>query len=259
MALFQRFMGAALLFRVSTEFRFAEHLWGPHSIGGWQWGNLLDRPFETADGAYALLAVLGAAALALLVQVHTRIAVVVAWFTFNLLAFRTEHLNDGGDNLAQLALLYMIALLPAGASAAPGSLRVWFHNLAVLAVCIQVCIVYFVAGFAKAHGDTWQNGTALYLISQVEWFSWPATRDWFANGLIATGAAYATVLFQVWFPVAMCSRLKMAFLQLAILFHVGIAVSMGLLTFSVIMAGADLSLITDDEYSRLRARWGYPA
>lgn len=253
MATFQRCIGLAILFRVATEYPFAPYLWGPGSFTSVTWGNRLDLLFASDAAVRITLFALGVSAALLVVQLWTRAAAIVAFALFTLLMFRTPELGDGGDNIAQIALLYMMALLPAGSTGRPGSLRVWVHNLAALAVCVQVCIVYFVAGFAKAHGDTWQNGTALYLISQVEWFSQPMTRPFFANAIIATLGAQATVLFQLWFPVAMFSRLKWIFLVMALGFHIGIAFSMGLLTFSLIMAGGDLSLISDDEYARMRA------
>jgi predicted DCC family thiol-disulfide oxidoreductase YuxK len=37
-------------------------------------------------------------------------------------------------------------------------------------------------------------------------------------------------------------------------FHLGIAITMGLVSFSIVMAGADLSLLDDGEYAALRQR-----
>ena len=248
MAALQRLLAIAILFRVSTEFNFASALWGPDSIGSFKFGNQLDSLFVTTRSTQAVLCVEGLAALALLFQQRTRYATAILWFTFSTLFFRTGEVSDGGDNLTYLALMFMIGLLPAAAQGVSGSLRVWIHNLAVVAIVFQVCVVYFIAGISKAHGDAWNNGTALYLISQVEWFSLPASRAWFTHSAIATTGSYATMFFQLWFPVAMLSPLKPLFLVAAMGFHLGIAVNMGLITFSLVMAGADLSLITDREY-----------
>ena len=266
-AVFQRAIGVALLLRIATEVRFAPFLWGPRSIAregalerefGAGLGASFDRWFLTIEGTYAVLAALAIGALGLLFQYRTRVSVLVTCITFTVLGLRLPELNDGGDNVATLALLYMIGILPAGAGAAAGSLRAWMHNLAVLAVIVQVCIVYFVAGFLKIQGESWHNGTALFLISQVEWFSSPSTRGAFTHPIVATAGAYSTMLFQVWFPIALFSRFKLLFVAVAMGFHLGIAVTMGLLTFSIVMAGADLSLIADDEYAavgrRLRER-----
>ncbi len=264
-ALFQRAIAMAILIRVATEFRFAPFLWGPHSIApdralekelGARFGAPLDAWFATVEGTYLVLAALALSSLGLLFQQWTRVSVAVACITFTVLGLRLPELNDGGDNVAALALLYMIGALPAAATAAAGSLRAWLHNLAVLAIVIQVCLVYFVAGFMKIQGESWHNGTALFLISQVEWFSLPSTRAAFMHPVVATAGAYSTMLFQVWFPVALFSRFKLLFVGVAMGFHAGIAITMGLLTFSIVMAGADLALISDEEYAAMRRRAG---
>jgi ABC-type arginine/histidine transport system permease subunit len=51
------------------------------------------------------------------------------------------------------------------------------------------------------------------------------------------------MLFQVWFPLAVFSRFRFFIVSVAMFFHLGIAISMGLLTFSLIMAGADCSIL----------------
>ena len=261
-AMLQRAIGACLLFRVATEGPFADYLWGPNAVAvgsttalfGDDLGARLDVVFTSDLAVRTMLAGLALSGLALLTQVWTRAATLVAWAVFLILGLRLPELNDGGDNFTALALFYLIGVLPAGAVANPGSLRAWLHNLSFLAVAIQTCMVYFVAGFMKLGGSYWQNGTALYVISQVEWFSIPEARAWFKNPFIVMPATYSTMLFQIWFPIALFSRIKLWFLALAMAFHLGIVINMGLITFSTVMAGADLALISDAEFQTLRRR-----
>jgi uncharacterized membrane protein YphA (DoxX/SURF4 family) len=149
--------------------------------------------------------------------------------------------------------VYLIFALPAGTTVRPGSLGVWIHNVAVLAIGAQLAILYFTSGFMKLNGYTWHHGTALYLISQVEWFSLPSTRDWFKDPTLVTIASYATMVFQVWFPIAIVSPLRRLFVAVGIAFHIGIAITMGLVTFSTIMIGLELFLLRDADFERLRA------
>ncbi len=261
-ALLQRAIGACLLFRVATEGPFADYLWGPHSVAvgstialfGRDLGSRLDLVFTSDLAVRCLLGGLALAGLALLTQVWTRAATLVAWAGFMILGLRLPELNDGGDNFTGLVLFYLVGVLPAGTSASPGSFRAWLHNLSFLAVAVQTCMVYFVAGFMKLGGSYWQNGTALYVISQVEWFSIPEARAWFKNPFIVMPATYSAMLFQIWFPIALFSRIKLWFLALAMVFHLGIVINMGLITFSTVMAGADLALISDAEFQMLRRR-----
>jgi hypothetical protein len=255
--------GSMLLLRMGTELRFASYLWGAHGIGdgstvfylGDQFGKLVDHAlFETAAGPTAVCLVLALAGLGLVLDVRPLLSTFVALAAFWLLELRTPAILDGGDNITRLTLMYMLLLSPDGRGAKPGSLRTWFHNLGVLAVALQLCMLYLTSGFMKATGERWQHGTAMYLISQVETFSLPAARAIFHDPIAATLASYVPMLFQLWFPIAMLSRVKLLWLAIGIGFHLGVATFMGLIAFSTVMIGLELFLITDAEYAMLR-RW----
>jgi hypothetical protein len=249
-----------LLFRVFTEARFAAYLWGPGGLGsgsaapifGKVLGGSVDRLFESGAGASLLLVVLGVAALALVAGYKTRLATGFALSAFVLLSERFQELPDGGDNIALLVLCYMLFLIPTGADRARGSVSVWIHNIAVLAVALQVMVVYSTAGLAKAYGNLWYHGTAMYYVSQVQWFSLPAMRNIFKNPVITTISTYGSVLYEVWFPVAILSPVRRLWIGVGIVFHLGIAIFMGLITFSMMMVALDLIFISDQEYVRIR-------
>ena len=71
--------------------------------------------------------------------------------------------------------------------------------------------------------------------------------------MLATLSAYVTIIFLIWFPIAMFSKVKL--LWIGISFHLGIIRMMGLITFGVIMIGMELFFITDSEYQRLVKRY----
>lgn len=255
-------IGVMLLFRVFTEMRFASFLWGPNGIGdgstvplfGILPGTLLDAFFVTEIGVRIVLVLLAAGAFGLIFGVRTRLATAVAWVTFMMLNLRLTSLGDGGDNIVQVVLIYMLFLIPSGKTRPRGSLAVWVHNVAIIAIGAQLAVLYLTSGFLKMNGDVWQNGTALYLIGQVEWFSQPSMRGMLKNPYFVTLATYASMFFQVWFPIAIFSRLKLPWILMGIGFHIGIATFMGLLTFSTVMIGLELFLITDAEHGWLREK-----
>lgn len=254
-------VGAALLFRVLTELPFAAYLWGPHGIGlsgnpsyfGPSLGGQLDVVFHSMAGTYAVLAAIALAALGLLSGRHTRAATMMALLASLMLERRLPEILDGGDNITRLTLTYMLFLLPAGARPMRRSLGVWVHNIAVVAIMTQLIVLYATSGLMKAAGERWHHGTALYVVSQVEWFSEPWVRNIFKNPFLTTMATYSTLLFQLWFPMAIFSRFKLVWLAAGIFFHVNIAVVMGLVTFSTVMIGLELFLITDEEFAWLQA------
>ena len=74
---------------------------------------------------------------------------------------------DGGDNLIQLMLFYVIFMdpSPVSESSRPRPFSNAMSNAAFLIARLQVVAVYLVAGLAKIDGELWQNGTALYYTS----------------------------------------------------------------------------------------------
>lgn len=252
-------IGAALLFEVLTELPFAPFFWGPAGVG---WGStsplLGPAPqaafaslFATNAGVFLVLFVLGLSALGLLFGYATRVATFLALLSFSLLIQRLPELGDSGDNIAKIVLVYMCFLLPYRVKYSTRLSYTWLHNLAVLAIAVQLVVLYITSGFAKAMGETWQNGVAMYYISQVQWFTLPGAHALFLNPLLVTAATYLPMFYQLLFPVAIISRIKLPWIFLGILFHLGIALLMGLISFSTIMIGLELFLISDREYAMI--------
>jgi predicted DCC family thiol-disulfide oxidoreductase YuxK len=254
-------IGLVILFRIFTEGPFASFLWGPHGIGdnasyeaffGKTTGQLLALPFQTEIGTRAVLAALGLGACGLILGYRTRLSTAVVLVTFNLVLLRNIELGDGGDNVTQLVLIYMLFLIPVGTCVERSSLAVWLHNVAVMAIAAQLMILYETSGFMKATGEPWNSGIALYKISQVDTFSLPALRDLFKNPYVTTLASYSAMFLLIWFPIAMFSRFKLLWLAMGICFHIGIGAFMGLVTFSSVMISLELFFITDEEHARFR-------
>ena len=77
--------------------------------------------------------------------------------------------------------------------------------------------------------------------------------------VLTTLATYSTVFYQVCFPVAMLSQLRLLWLAVGVSFHLGILVTMGLVPFSIVMIVLELMLITDREYRALGRRLAHVA
>jgi hypothetical protein len=180
---------------------------------------------------------------------------------------RFSYLWDGGDNLMAILLVYACFAdlgahlsLDSGrhrrAARQAGALGL-LHNAAMLAIGLQVCLVYGVAGLTKVQGETWQNGTALYYAMRAPEYRWPGVSELvFENAALVVVFSYATVAFQIAFPflIFMNRRTRAVAVSIGICFHVAIGWVMGLVTFALFMIAADLSLVGDEEYRRF-ARW----
>lgn len=253
----QTILGIVFVFRAFTEMPFAKYMYGAHGVGdelrldltfGEFIGGALNNLFRHDTNIYLLLIILAGCGLCFIVGSRTRIVTAISLITFNLISGLNLEVGDGGDNVTQLVLIYMLFLTPFDEAFKPGGLKVWVHNLAVVAIGLQVMILYFTAGFMKINGHVWTEGLALYNISQVETFSLPLFRSMFKNPYIATISAYITMIFLIWFPIAMFSKFKLLWILMGISFHLGIVGYMGLVTFGATMVGLELFFLTDKEY-----------
>ena len=135
------------------------------------------------------------------------------------------------------------------------------HNIAFVALAFQVVLVYFSAGMAKARGDLWQHGTALYYPLQLQEFRpFPFLNDLFTHfGLVVGIATYFVILVELGFGFALLHPVarRVAIVGVTVL-HVSIAVLMALPWFSLATLAFVAIFVSTSTYMaldrRLRAR-----
>jgi hypothetical protein len=120
-------------------------------------------------------------------------------------------------------------------------------NVAIRLLQIHVCIIYLASGLSKLQGQAWWSGVAVWgtmvnyefspmrlqiysgimqFISQHRWL-WE---------LVMTGGTYFTLVFEIGFPFLVWNRrLRWTMVLSAVVLHTGIALCMGLVTFSLMM------------------------
>jgi hypothetical protein len=203
---------------------------------------------------------------------------------------RAIFMTDGGDNLILLMALYLLftacgrrwsldarrtrVRASAGKAARPPLDQVpeglrrhlrdarltvitVLHNCGMLVIAAQVCFLYGSAGLYKVQGGSWDNGTALHYVLNLDLFQpWPALSlmaD--EHDVLIAIACYLTVLLQVAFPFVLFGRLKYPVLTMLLGMHVGIAVLLGLPLFSGAMIAADAVFLPDRFYRYLGQLW----
>ncbi|WP_434391220.1 DUF5819 family protein [Melittangium boletus] len=203
---------------------------------------------------------------------HTRLLTPLNYVFLWSLHQRASGIWDGGDNIIHLILVYAMfadvgayfSLDASGGRRAvsgppgPGARALaMLHTTAMLAFAVQISLVYGIAGLYKVQGGVWQDGTALYYAFRGGQFVWPGVTEWFyRDALVVTAVTYTTVAYQVAFPFLLFlnrSTRRVA-VVLGFTFHLGIALFLGLVTFSLFMTSVDLALMGDDEYRAL-GRW----
>ena len=179
---------------------------------------------------------------------------------------------DGGDQVAaNLTLLLLPVTLtdarrfhwsrPAAIAGPAQAIAALVARSALLVTRIQVGVIYMVAFVSKIAVDEWANGTVVYY-----WFLHPVfgLSDWRRTLLLPLLTRPASVMLLTWGALAMEALLFMgllidrrhrpALLVAGILFHAGIALVHGLITFGLAMTAALILYLRPPEKSFPAAR-----
>jgi hypothetical protein len=264
-------LAAGLVHFYLSNYQDRRFLWGPHGVlaqAPWTGhGSLITSvspyrfwPSEVGFEVLFHLSLLLALAFGLF---GGRLLTAANWLMLSGLHGQNPLLLDGGDNLARLLLLFMTLTdnnlyLAVGAVRRrnrlrhrlgyhPGSTRFFIHNCGVLLVAFQVVILYGAAILWKLSGEPWRDGTALYYVFRVTEFTYrPLPSLVVENPVLVTILTYGVIVSQmalVWFAVR--RRRPFVVLGAAMVLHAGIAVSMGLVTFSVVILSGVAVLVDD--------------
>jgi hypothetical protein len=185
------------------------------------------------------------------------------------LHYRNQDVLEGGDNLAQILIIFMIFTVSNGYFA-PGAKKrrtallqedgtprtsIVLHNAAAFLIVFQTAVLYLAAGYWKMFGKVWQNGVAMYYISRNSEFQMSSTfSHWMSGAYIGTAISYLTMIMELAFPFAILSSrawLRKANTVALEGMHMGIAVFMGLVCFGLLMIGADCTCLRDEDYRSL--------
>lgn len=184
----------------------------------------------------------------LLVGWRSNIAGGVAWLThlaMNHSGFATIY---GVDQFANIALFYCM-WMPIGRAFSVDiqSRHVGDEATTTSRICLRLLqghlsIVYLATGLEKAAGEQWWNGEAIWRatnlpeLAQFD-FSWLASVPW-----LATALCLGTLFVEVFYPVFTWPTRTRKLMGIATIgLHVGIALTLGLVSFSALMASLTFS------------------
>jgi hypothetical protein len=152
----------------------------------------------------------------------------------NLTSFLYPTLTAGDYLLNQLLFFNCFFMPQASKNSVLTDMKTALHNTALLAIKLQVCLAYFLAGYFKVIDDSWMSGAAIYQTFQIPEFS---------NALlvsipysITVVLTYFTIAYQLSFAFLVWFRpFKIYLFSFGIMQHLLIAFGMGLFQFGVIM------------------------
>ncbi|MFF8536404.1 hypothetical protein ACF07B_31330 [Streptomyces sp. NPDC015532] len=276
-----------LMFYVS-QYADRDYLFGPDAVLPWREfveqvhgnGSFSLYTWSSSEAWFQLVFHLGLiTALMVTLGIGGRAGLALHWVFLWSLYERQPVLLDGGDNLAYLVLPMLLATrcydrfsFSSGRVERLGrrlptqvrSLATPLHNLGVVAIASQMCLVYVVSGLYKVQGQMWQDGTALFYVLRVPEFTFPGVSNLiYHNDFMVVAGTYTTVMFLVYFPLGvLVPALRPWAAAMSIGFHVAIGLCMGLTGFALTMIACDLVFLDRElgravsTVSKLAARLG---
>jgi len=226
----------------------AENVWRMNDQP-WQWS--LYFPFSSESAVFWVTLITLLAAVLLTIGLATPLAAVVALVGFISASNRAPLNVFGFDDVLGMLLIGLV-VGPAGAACSVDS-QLWrgrgwrlssAATLAIRLIQVHLCVIYFFSGCGKLLGATWWEGTALWgAIANLQY----RTLDlmWLAGHPLVVNVLTLTTLFwEVLYPVLIWPRLtRRLVLAMAVMVHMGIGLSMGMMEFGLVMLVANMAFM----------------
>ena len=126
------------------------------------------------------------------------------------------------------------------------------HNTSLIAIKVQICLVYLLSALLKLQDESWINGTALHFIFQIPEYSNALLN--IIPSSICSVLTYATLLYQLIFCVMVFTpQFKKYVLAFGLLQHLAIALFMGLFSFGCIMIISYIVFLKYDNRNQIKS------
>jgi antimicrobial peptide system SdpB family protein len=209
-----------------------------------------------------------------------RLTAIAHWYVaWSLIANAT--LQDGGDQITAVLTLLLIPICltdsrrwhwtPSKPSTSEIGARQVVGRIGLLLIQIQVTVIYLHASMAKLGVEEWTDGTAMYYWSRHPTFGAPGwlrpVMDFVSGsplGVTAITWGSVALEFSLAIAIFLGPQVKRVLLVAGVMFHAGIAVHMGLVSFlAATSAGLVLALWPVGHnvrwplwvYKRVQVRW----
>jgi hypothetical protein len=230
-------------------------------------------PFMWADepvGVGILFALLGLAALAMLVGYRTRFATFATWFLTASLHTRNPLILHSGDTMTRVMLFWSM-FLPLGARFSVDGLaarRVAYGeplprrvlSFGSAGLLLQIALVYWFSAILKTAPEWRVNGTALYYALGIEQYRTPIGYHLFQMRWPLKSLTFGTMALEVFgpiiafFPIA-TERLRLLIIPAFLLFHIGINVCMDIGSFPYVCLVAWIAFLPSLFWDGLARAW----
>jgi hypothetical protein len=238
-----------------------EKLWTPYQFS-----------FHVMSGLWQVQALLfgvaAAAAVALLLGYHTRLATVASWLLLVSLQNRNPLIGQGGDDLLRM-LLFWGMFLPWGrlysrdARTLPPPETTSCCSAATLAYVVQLALLYWCTALLKSGPEWTTTGTALYYALSLDQVLLPLGRLLYPHPGLLRVLTFATWYLELGLPVLLFIPVgvrwwRLAFVGLTLGFHLGISLTLFVGLFWIINMVSVLGLLPPPALDWLARRGQLP-
>ena len=206
-----------------------EHNWNPYELS-----------VHTMSGLWqvqaALFLLAGAAALALLLGYHTRLATVASWALLVSVQNRNPLIGQGGDDLLRMLLFWGIFLpwgrvysLDGRHRARPAVLA--YCSAATVAYVVQLALLYWCTALLKSGPEWSQTGTAIYYALSLDQVLLPVGRLLYPYPGLLRGLTFGVYYTELLLPFLLFIPWRVAwwrgmFIGVLFFMHLGISLTL---------------------------------
>ncbi|GAA4034696.1 HTTM domain-containing protein [Hymenobacter glaciei] len=234
-----------------------DHAWTPYQFS-----------LHAASGLWqaqaVLFAVAAAAAVAMLLGYHTRLATVASWLLLVSLQNRNPLIGQGGDDLLRM-LLFWGMFLPWGrvwswdARSRPAPAQLGYFSAATVAYVVQLALLYWCTALLK-NGPEWtKTGTALYYAFSLDQVLLPGGRLLYPYPALLRFLTFAAYYTELLLPFALFIPVGVKWWRLLVVgvlfgFHLSISFTLYVGLFFIINMASVLGLLPPMALDWLTAR-----
>ncbi|MEZ4936538.1 MAG: HTTM domain-containing protein [Crocinitomicaceae bacterium] len=185
------------------------------------------------------------------------------WMTFLVFIFwmnflsRTTVINTGGEVLVGLFLFYLMFV--GRVKSEDKNLQLVqnaMNNTFTYAIVIQFLSVYIISSWWKMLDEGWMGGFAFLHAINIDTYSFFGLGEFLYNHVwIAKSLTYLALLYQVAFPLLVWNKkIKPYLLFVGVLFHLGIAIMMGIFSFGLVMIISYSLFLNDRQLEKIKKK-----
>lgn len=181
--------------------------------------------------SFALLLVIS-----IVIRVNYVSAIVVCWLSISLSRLCLPIIN-GSDLVLNLFLIVAIflPLRPGFNFRNSDQIQTIISNVALLFAQVQFALIYFLSGYDKLLSASWRSGAAIDSINHLSFFHNPLI-ILHLNEAVCIALSWSVIVFEMGFGFLIwVKKFRIPLLVMGIIFHLVIAVVLGLVDFALVM------------------------